>query len=773
MISGLSRSFLPLRLFGCRSDSGRLIALALLAGVLSGCSNMARPVTGETATGVSSAPLRPLPSSLPQGGTEAPIPLTGASTQVARPEASVQLGSGQFVNPAIGQAPSGEVTVNGPDVSLNFVNADVRDVMKSVVGGLLNRGWVVDPAVNGTVTLATPKPIPRSSVINVLTTALQMSGIGLVQRGNLYAAVPIANAARQAPLGSVSGFVSRVVPLHYVSAVSVEQALQSQVPPGATLKADPARNVLIISGSALDVTTLADDISSFDVDYLRGMSFALLPLQNGQAREVAADVNKMLASSSRALGDMVKVAPLERMNAILVTAMQPAYLREVESWVTRFDQKSGQAGQQLFIYHVQNGRASDLANVLRKALGIQGSDNQGGGGAQNAADSTGASGGFDISSSPDSGSATAGLKTIQGITSGSPPASSATTASAASAHGTGNGSNGGGGIASADALLAGGLGGVSGTPTSDVRVTADPTNNALIISATPQEYAPIRAALRQLDVTPLQVLIEATVAEVSLTNSLKMGLQYYINSGNFSAIFAPGFGNQSSTTSSPFSGFNLAGAANVLYASGGTNVVLQALQSLTTVHVLSSPDLLVLNNATAKLQVGNQVPIATQSATSNLTSTAQTVNSISYRDTGVILQITPRVNTSGLVQLDMSEEVSAPTTTAASTTYDPINSPTISTRRVTSTLAINDGQTVVLAGLIQQNASHGSSGLPWLSDIPVLGFLFGQKSNSLTRTELIVLITPYVIRNQLDADTVSNELRQKLRLTVPVAAQVN
>lgn len=771
MISGWPSSFLPLRPPGRRCGPGRLIALALLAGALSGCSQMMRPETGGTNAGVNAAPLRPLPSTLPEAATGTPIPLNGASTNLPRAQATVQLGSGQFVNPGVGQPANGEISVSGADVSLNFVNADVRDVMKSVVGGLLNKGWVVDPGVQGTVTLATPTPIPRASVINVLTTALQISGVGLVQRGNLYAAVPIANAARQAPQDSTSGFVSRVVQVHYVSATSIEQALQSLVPPGASLKADPARNLLLISGSALDVTTMEDDISSFDVNYLRGMSFALLPLQNGRAREVAADVNKLLASSARNLGDMVKIAPLDRMNAVLVTAMQPAYLREVEDWVTRFDQSDGQSGQQLFIYRVQNGRASDLANVLRKALGIQGADSVEGGGAQGSGGD--ASSTFDLSSSPDSGSASAGLKTIQSVISGGSSASSASSGNAGGTRSTGAG----GGTSAADALLAGGTGGgggMAGPPSSDVRVTADPTNNALIIAATPQEYAPIRAALEQLDVTPLQVLIEATVAEVSLTNKLSMGLQYYIKSGNFGAIFAPGNNTSSSstsTTSSPFSGFNLGGAANVLYASGGINIVLQALQSVTTVHVLSSPDLLVLNNATAKLQVGNQVPIATQSATSTLTNTAQTVNSISYRDTGVILQITPRVNTSGLVQLDMSEEVSAPATTSTSSAYDSINSPTISTRRVTSTLAINDGQTIVLAGLIEQNDSRGSSGLPWLQNIPVLGFLFGQKTTSRTRRELIVLITPYVIRNQLDADTVSNELRQTLRLTVPVAAE--
>jgi len=201
--------------------------------------------------------------------------------------------------------------------------------------------------------------------------------------------------------------------------------------------------------------------------------------------------------------------------------------------------------------------------------------------------------------------------------------------------------------------------------------------------------------------------------------------------------------------------------------------VLQALASLTTVRVLSSPDLLVLNNGTARLQVGNQLPVSTQSATSTIAPNAPTVNAISYRDTGVILNITPRVNASGLVLLDMSEEVSqAVPPTAGTTNQASAASPTISKRSVTSSLAINDGQTICLAGLIQENRSNGTSGLPWLKDIPVLGFIFGVKSDSVMRTELIVLVTPHVIRNRDDVDAVATELRQKLRMAVPVAARM-
>ncbi len=252
----------------------------------------------------------------------------------------------------------------------------------------------------------------------------------------------------------------------------------------------------------------------------------------------------------------------------------------------------------------------------------------------------------------------------------------------------------------------------------------------------------------------MQVLIDATIAEVTLTNQLSFGLQYFFKSGNFQAIFGPSgifTGNNSSggaAAAASFPGFVLTPGANFAFTtSSGSSVVLQALAQLTTVRVLSSPNLLVLNNQTARLQVGDQVPIATQSAVSAITSNAPLVNTIDYRDTGVILTVTPRVNASGVVLLDIAEEVSEVTQTTSSN----LDSPTISQRRVTSSVAAQDGQTIGLGGLIKDNRSNSNSGV--------------------TRTELIVLITPHVVRGRDDAEAVTQELRRKLPLTVPIVAR--
>jgi general secretion pathway protein D len=455
----------------------------------------------------------------------------------------------------------------------------------------------------------------------------------------------------------------------------------------------------------------------------------------------------------------VSVSAIERLNAVLVTAMQPAYLAQVRTWVERLDQVGSGSARRLYVYRVQNGRAANLATVLQRAMGLE-STNTPTQGTGSASDIFAARSNNDLTGGS-GGAGTLGrtppvlLGALPGIgqTQGAPPSQPAGqgTLTTASSSDTGSEQNG-------------------------MRITADEINNALVISATPDEYARIASALQQLDITPLQVVIDATIAEVDLTNQLQYGLQYYIQSGSFHGLLAnpPSSSTSSTTTTAPagtplsiFQGFSyLPGSNLAVTGANGSAVILQALSQLTNVQVLSSPNLLVLNNQAARIQVGDEVPIATQSAVSTLTPGAPQVNTIEYRDTGVILSITPRVNASGLVLLDIAEEVSNPGTTSTST----ISSPTISQRRVTSSIAVSDGQTIALGGLIQDSRSNGKNGIPVLQDVPVLGFLFGTHSNSISRTELIVLITPHVIRGDGDARAITDELRRKVPLTVPALA---
>jgi general secretion pathway protein D len=308
-----------------------------------------------------------------------------------------------------------------------------------------------------------------------------------------------------------------------------------------------------------------------------------------------------------------------------------------------------------------------------------------------------------------------------------------------------------------------GRGGANELELPPIRVVADEKNNSLVIFARPRDFRMIYEAIRQLDVVPLQVLLEATVAEVTLNDSLNYGLQFFLTHGSTSASLTTSTtGTQSSTDiAEVFPGYNYV-------LNGNPRVILNALSSLTHVNVISSPQLLVVDHQTAALQVGDQVPVITQSAQSVLTTGAPLVSNVQYLSTGVVLQITPRVNTNGLVTLDIDQQVSDVETTTTST----INSPTINQRRIVTSVIVQDGQTVALGGLIQDTRQQAKSGLPLLSDIPVFGSLFGTTTNSTARTELLVLVSPKIIRNGQDAHDMTEDLRNRMRTLKPLDVRV-
>ena len=293
----------------------------------------------------------------------------------------------------------------------------------------------------------------------------------------------------------------------------------------------------------------------------------------------------------------------------------------------------------------------------------------------------------------------------------------------------------------------------------NIRIIADEKKNALVILATSAEYRMIEATLKRLDITPLQVLIEVTIAEVGLIDDLRYGLQWFFESGDASATFSS---LASGAVASAFPGFSF------VFAGSDARVVLNALTEITDVQVISSPQLMVLDNQSARLQVGDQVPIATQSSVTVNDPDAPIVNSIQFRDTGVILEVTPRVNAGGLVVLDVLQEVSD----VVETTTSDIDSPTIQQRFIESTVAVQSGDTVALGGLIRDRHEESVSGLPLLSEIPILGNLFKTTEVVERRTELLVLITPRVVRNRREALEVTDELRRRLSTLGPLEKEI-
>lgn len=656
---------------------------------------------------------------------EAPGPAAWAAP-ASSPESGAAIGA--TVVPGTGAYPGAPVVRSsaprpGP-ITLNFPGVEVRDFAKAVLGDVLGVPYAVDPAARGVVSLTTPHPIARADVFPAIEDALKAANLALQPRGGVYTIVPLDAARSQAPLlaSEQPGFGTEVLTLRFANPDKLRDTLDP-VLPGVISATDPAARTLTLSGASGQRRAMRDLVAQFDVDWMQSMSFGLFVPRNTDARLIAPELEKLINAPGSTSAGLVRLVAMERLNGIIAIAQNPQYLEDVRRWVEVLDREGRSSERRLYVYRVQNGRAADLADVLVSAFG--GAARGPSGGRAPARSGAGAMSG-----------ARTGLPASGGDQAGEPtqltlPGQSPTPAAA---------SSGG-----ADALV----------------VTADEANNAVVAYATPREYALIEDALGKLDITPLQVVIEAAITEVTLNDTLRYGTQWYLRThGNILSL-------SESSTGRPTQIFP--GASYAAIGNGVIGATLNALSTVTHVQVLSAPNLLVLNNHTASLQVGDQVPIATGSAISTTSADAPVVNSIEYRDTGVILKVTPRVNSSGLVLLDIAQEVSQVSPASPS---NPIASPVIQERKIASSIAVLDGQTIALGGLISDNTSKGRGGVPLLSGIPLLGALVGNRSNTRTRTELLVLLSPRVIRSPAAAQAVTDDLRGKIRSVAPLWPKV-
>jgi general secretion pathway protein D len=462
------------------------------------------------------------------------------------------------------------------------------------------------------------------------------------------------------------------------------------------------------------------------------MSYGFFNLSYVDAKTVEGELSNIFADPKSPLAGLVRIVPLARLNSILVITPQPKYLQSVETWVKRLDVGGTSAGRRIFVYDVQNGRAEDLARSLNHILSLPTAGDDSASANSNV---TGGTTGLSLGGGGAGGSATGFGSSQNGVT-------------GFSSAGSTNNSWGAGPPASnySGGTTSGGNANAAGK-SGDLRIVANNDSNSLMILANPSEFSVIEAALQRLDVPSRQVLIEASLAEVTLTDELRYGVQWSFDGKNGPVILSD---TGKIAQSFPGLSFLFTGSTNI-------SAVLNALESVTKVRVVSSPKLVTLNNHQAQLQVGDQVPIATQSAVSTTTSDAPIVNSVAMRDTGVILQVTPRVNKNGLVQLDIVQELSnsVPTTTSN------IDSPTIQERKLATTVVVHNGDTVALGGLITESTTNSRGGVPVLSKLPLMGALFRDTHDTKTRTELILLITPKVMRDDSEFQEVMDDLKSE------------
>lgn len=635
---------------------------------------------------------------------------------------AVQTGTGKFVSRGGPPVTTGQMSKGGEGYSLNLVEAPVSAAAKNVLGDILKVNYVVDPRVKGTVTLQTTAPVSRETLVDILESALAVNGAVIVRKKGSYEIVPSSEALSSTPsintggtMLSGPGIKVQVVELQHIGAEEMRGIIEPISRQGSVLKVDPTRNLIMLAGNSPDIASMREAISVFDVDWMKGMSVALHPLKTSQPAAVAKELDTIFATDNGSGNKIIRFIPNERLNAVLVITSRPAYLSRAASWIAKLDKLASNNEQQMFVYDIQNRPAKELARVLQAVL--SGQDKQQGRG-----------GGVADPVAPDLDPArVSSTKTEEGST--------------PSADRFG-----------ADTQVASYTAEPAKTKTS---VVADVDNNALLVSTTAREFKHVQQILKQLDTVPTQVLLEAVIAEVTLNDDLKFGLRWAFENGNFGvglSDLATGFAGAS------FPGLSWS------YATKDVRVTLNALSSVTDVNVVSAPTLMALNNQKAVLQVGDQVPIATQQSKSTGSGSAPIINSIELKDTGIILSVTPRVNSSGRILLDIQQEVSD----VVKTTSSGIDSPTIQQRKISTKVSVSDSETLALGGLIQQKNSLTRSKVPLLGDIPILGNAFKNKTDSIKKTELIIFIKPRIVRDVNEARDVTNEFRRQLNFNSPI-----
>jgi len=607
---------------------------------------------------------------------------------------------------------------NSADVMLNLVGVTILQAAKAVMGDVLELEYSVDARVQGSVTLQTPKPISRDKLLELFEAILRDNSAAIVANGGTYRIVPMSAATRStAPLeigtgeSRTPGVRPQIIALRYVSADAMREVLDPLIPQGMLLKTDARSNSLILSGTPREIAAIRETISIFDVDWMRGMSFALIPVKSSSPSAIVQDLEQVFDTRSGPLKGILRFVPNNRLRSVLVISSRVKYLREATHWIKKMDVMAQSTEDSLHVYHIQNRNAADLAKILESIL------------------ASGKSANAESSVAPRFAAANAAVAQAGGPE--TPPKGIDSIPDMADTQ-TQN-----------DPIKS-----------SGVKVVADDANNALLIYCSDAQFERIRNVLAEIDSVPNQVLIEAVIAEVSLDDDLKFGVRWFLGNSNNGGGFSDA---ANGAVSSVFPGFSYFMKANDIAFS------LNAISSVTNVRVLSAPSMVVLDNKKATLQVGDQVPIVTQSAQSTSSSGAPLVSNVSLKDTGVILNITPRVNDSGVVTLDIEQEVSS----VVKTTTSGIDSPTIRQRKMTTSVVVNDNEALALGGLIQEKENTTKAKVPVFGDIPILGAAFRQKNDTLSRTELIMFIRPRVIRDMNEARQVTAEFRRQLSIEAP------
>uniref|UniRef100_A0A7C4VZD6 Type II secretion system protein GspD n=1 Tax=Desulfatirhabdium butyrativorans TaxID=340467 RepID=A0A7C4VZD6_9BACT len=630
-------------------------------------------------------------------------------------------------------------------LELAFDNADLYEVLDLTLYEHYGVSYMIDPSIKAQVTFHITGDYTKTQFIDVLNNILQLSNLAIIKGpGNIY---KIVQRAASAGVGNerlqvdkttdAAGDVTRMIRLRYIGAPMAAASLTPFLSRGAVVIQDNVNNALLMTDTPDNLDKAASVLGVMDVPFFEDVSWRVFPVKTVDVDDLAKDLGQVLKSAglfSRpgAIQGGFEIVPIRTMNALLVVTRWPALLTLVDDWIMAMD-RAGNTGTQVWVYFVENGNAADLADIIGQLYG----------------------------SSARSRTSTRATKPTSGTSRTTGSVGTATTSRSTSSSSRKNTSSARTRTTNAPevATLVGGAGDILG----EVEIIADEANNAIVIRATERDYRIIEKVLKQLDILPRQVLINVVIAEITLSGSIEWGVEWFLNKnigsigsdkGDYTAQSAldNGIKRSINTPLGSSTGFYFTVYDPVDFLRGLGKI----LGSDSGINILSSPNILALDNKESSIEVGKEIPTVT-GTTTDATGGTTITNTVQYRKTGIILNVTPHINSSGLVKMELEQEVSD-----VGEFIQELKNYTFLSRRAETSLVVEDGKTIVIGGLMKSNSQNSNAGIPFLKDIPILGYLFGAGSKKSEKTELIILITPNVIKSRAEADRITKEFSEKI-----------
>jgi general secretion pathway protein D len=621
-------------------------------------------------------------------------------------------------------------------VELSFDNADLNEVI-AAIAKLTGIKYIVDPGIQGVVTVNTAGKIARENLMSVLDLILEANGLAAVKDGEFYRITTREDASRlpirvrlqtgDRPAVGKSEIVTQIIPLQYITAVEMSQLLKPFLSDNGTIISHEGSNTLLVVDTGVNIMKALKLVGAFDIGLFEKTNHRFYFLNNVDAEDVVKILEQVFAPTMQGRIDGVKFIPIKRLNSFLALSPDARIFHKIQQLLLNIDAATEGIDPRIYVYFVRNGSAIDLANLLNQVF------------ARTLANGNGEKPESlsPFPKKPDFG----GMQTRQtaetsGLRLQARAAAPAAEPAPQAAEPAGEARE----VAAESSALRG-----------PIKITADEIRNALVIEALPSDYRAIKSVLKTIDVLPRQVLIEATIAEIDYSIVTDLGVTWEYLKG---AEFGTGLLNLTSRD---------AGLTFAIGISDELRVTLDALERENKVNILSSPHVLASDNQEARIDVSQEIPTVTAETVVPTSGEAIVTTTVQYRDTGVLLAVTPHINERGLVTMDVYQEVSeqAEDVQVAGESF-----PSFFKRVVQTSLTVQHGQTIVLGGLIRENRTDASSGIPWLARMPLFGFLFGSTRDAFDKTELIILLTPRVIADLDEVDSVTEGFKSKVTSVV-------